>query len=157
MRRSTLERLAGLLLALAAGCATSLAASGRTQRTFFIWEGVTMYLPEGANRDTLRFIRQSSTSGSSVVFDYVLPGALDATGGGLYGAKGTATRVAERGEPWLSGWSKEQTAALVSAQGLVFVSDLGAAEMTARYLIGSDGRPDGRMGDYVRYIHARVP
>src|SRR5262245_4667332 len=57
----------------------------RTQRTFFIWEGVTMYLPEAANVSTLRFIRSGSASGSSVVYDYVLDAMLRPDGGGLYG------------------------------------------------------------------------
>jgi hypothetical protein len=42
-------------------------------------------------------------------------------------------------------------------EGLVVVSDLGPAEQTARYLIGSDGQPDGMMGEYQRIIHLRVP
>jgi methyltransferase (TIGR00027 family) len=71
----------------------------RTQRTFFIWEGVTMYLPEAANQSTLRFIRSGSGSGSSVVYDYVLDGALRPDGGGLYGAKSTAAYVASVGNP----------------------------------------------------------
>ena len=40
------------------------------QRTFFIWEGVTMYLPEAAVRDTLRFVA-SHPPGSGIVFDFV--------------------------------------------------------------------------------------
>jgi hypothetical protein len=37
------------------------------------------------------------------------------------------------------------------------VSDLGPGELTARYLVGSDGHPDGMMGEFQRIIHARVP
>jgi methyltransferase (TIGR00027 family) len=40
------------------------------QRTFFIWEGVTMYLPEEAVRDTLRFAA-THPPGSGIVFDFV--------------------------------------------------------------------------------------
>jgi hypothetical protein len=39
----------------------------------------------------------------------------------------------------------------------VVVSDLGPAELTARYLTGSDGQPDGMMGEFQRIIHVRVP
>src|SRR5262245_53883708 len=42
------------------------------QRTFFIWEGVTMYLPEAGVRDTLRFVA-SHPPGSGIVFDFGLP------------------------------------------------------------------------------------
>ena len=129
----------------------------RTRRTFFIWEGVTMYLPEAANQSTLRFIRSGSASGSSVVYDYVLDGALRPDGGGLYGAKSAAAYVAAVGEPVVTGWSQSQAAAFATREGLVVVSDLGPAELTARYLIGSDGQPDGMIGEYQRIIHLRVP
>jgi O-methyltransferase involved in polyketide biosynthesis len=122
-----------------------------------IWEGVTMYLPEVANRATLRFIRSASPSGSAVVYDYDLDTALKDDGGGLYGAKETLAAVARRGEPHITGWSQAQAAALLAAQGLALVSDLGPAELTARYLIRSDGQPDGRIAEFVRIIHARVP
>jgi len=114
------------------------AGYARTQRTFFIWEGVTMYLPEAANRNTLRFIRSASAPGSSVVYDYVLDTTFRVDGGGLYGAKSEAAAFAAR-------------------EGLALVSDFGPAELTARYLIRSDGLPDGRMGEFLRIIHARVP
>src|SRR5262245_13285818 len=129
----------------------------RTQRTFFIWEGVTMYLPEAANLGTLRFIRSGSASGSSVVYDYVLDAALGPDGGGLYGAKSTAAYVASVGEPLVTGWSQSQAAALAAREGLVVVSDLGPVELTARYLVGSDGEPDGMMSEATRIIHLRVP
>src|SRR5215510_871100 len=129
----------------------------RTQRTFFIWEGVTMYLPEAANLSTLRFIRSGSANGSSVVYDYVLDATLRPDGGGLYGAKTTAAYLASVGEPLLTGWSQSQAAAIATREGLVVVSDIGPAELTSRYLIGSDGQPDGMMGEFPRIIHARVP
>jgi methyltransferase (TIGR00027 family) len=129
----------------------------RTQRTFFIWEGVTMYLPETANLSTLRFIRSGSASGSSAVYDYVIDTALRPDGGGIYGAKTTAAYVASVGEPFVTGWSQRQAAAVATREGLVVASDLGPAELTARYLTGSDGLPDGMMGEFQRIIHVRVP
>ena len=128
-----------------------------TRRTFFIWEGVSMYLPEAANRSTLAFIRSGSAPGSAVVYDYVLDGALRPDGGGLYGAKSAAAYVASVGEPLVTGWSPSQAAAFATRAGLVVVSDLGHVELTARYLIGSDGLPDGMMGEFGRILHARVP
>ena len=129
----------------------------RTQRTLFIWEGLTMYLPEAANLSTLRFIRSRSASGSSVVYDYVLDATLRPDGGGLYGAKSTAAYLASVGEPLLTGWSQRQAADIATREGLMVVSDVGPAELTARYLIGSDGQPDGMMGEFPRIMHVRVP
>jgi O-methyltransferase involved in polyketide biosynthesis len=116
-----------------------------------------MYLPEVANLSTLRFIRSGSASGSSVVYDYVLDATLRPDGGGIYGAKSTAAYLASVGEPLLTGWSQRQASALATREGLVVVSDVGPAELTARYLIGADGQPDGMMVEFPRIMHARVP
>ena len=129
----------------------------RSQRTFFVWEGVTMYLPEAANVSTLRFIRSGSAPGSAAVYDYVLEDALRPDGGGLYGARSTTAAVAAVGEPFVTGWSPSQAAALARREGLVVLSDLDSAELTKRYLINSDGEPDGMMGEFTRIIHVRVP
>ena len=40
------------------------------QKTFFLWEGVTYYLPESAVKDTLHFVRDHSAPGSRIAFDY---------------------------------------------------------------------------------------
>ena len=40
------------------------------QKTFFLWEGVTYYLPESAVKDTLHFVRDHSAAGSRIAFDY---------------------------------------------------------------------------------------
>src|SRR5215813_3615167 len=94
----------------------------RAQRTFFIWEGVTMYLPEAANLSTLRFIRSGSAPGSSAVYDYVLDAALRPDGGGIYGAKSAAAYVASVGEPLVTGWSRSQAAALAVREGFAVES-----------------------------------
>ena len=46
------------------------------QRTFFILEGVTMYLPEDAARGTLRFVG-AHPPGSGIVFDFVYRAMID--------------------------------------------------------------------------------
>lgn len=40
------------------------------EKSYFIWEGCTMYLPEDAVRGTLESIVGSATPGSGIVFDY---------------------------------------------------------------------------------------
>ena len=84
--------------------------------------------PEAANMSTLRY-------------DYLLDGALRPDGGGIYGAKSTAAYVASVGEPFVTGWSQSQAAAFAIRQGLVVVSDLGPAELTARYLTARTASP----------------
>ena len=41
------------------------------QKTFFLWEGVTYYLPESAVKETLHFVRDHSASASRIAFDYL--------------------------------------------------------------------------------------
>jgi methyltransferase (TIGR00027 family) len=48
-------------------------------KTFFIWEGVAMYLDAEAVDNTLSFISHHSSSGSRVVFDYIYTALLDGT------------------------------------------------------------------------------
>jgi len=47
------------------------------EKTFFIWEGVSMYLSERAVRETLRTIAESSARGSSLVMDFAESSMLE--------------------------------------------------------------------------------
>jgi methyltransferase (TIGR00027 family) len=47
------------------------------EKTFFIWEGVSMYLTEDAVRETLRTIGRESRSGSSLVMDFAGRALID--------------------------------------------------------------------------------
>lgn len=42
------------------------------QKTIFLWEGVTEYLPESAVKETLHFVRNHAAPGSRIAFDYTL-------------------------------------------------------------------------------------
>lgn len=127
------------------------------KKTFFILEGVTMYVSEAGNRATLRFIRHHSPPGSMLVYDYVLRRVVEGDYAGLYAARTSAEGVARIGEPFVTGWTPPQAAAFAQENGLTVLEDLGPEEQTRRYLTGSDGRPDGRTTDWQRIIDARVP
>ena len=127
------------------------------QRTFFILEGVTMYVKEAGNVATLRFIRHHSAPGSLVVYDYMLRQVIEGKFDGLYAIGSTAIGVAVLGEPYVTGWTPRGAAAFAKRQGLRVVEDLGPKELTSRYLLGSDGKPDGRMTDGNRILEAKVP
>src|SRR5262245_17305878 len=47
------------------------------EKTFFIWEGVSMYLSEDAVRKTLRTIAETSARGSSLVMDFAESAMLE--------------------------------------------------------------------------------
>ena len=127
------------------------------QKTFFILEGVVMYVNDAGNGATFEFIRNHSASGSGVVYDYILEAVIKNRFDGLYGAATTTVGVASVGEPYISGWTPPQAAAFLKKHRMVLIEDVGNKELTRRYMIGSDGKPDGRVQNWLRLIEARVP
>jgi len=118
----------------------ALQAAGfrKGEKSFFIWEGVSMYLPETSVRETLRMVVSHSTPGSSIVLDY-------ANGIGIEFGKllpnGAGGIPAAWSEPWIYG--------VPGANGSEFFRDLGFdpglplsfshPESFRRYALRSDG------------------
>jgi methyltransferase (TIGR00027 family) len=127
------------------------------QRTFFILEGVLMYVNDAGNSATLGFIRNNSAPGSRVVYDYVLRQVIEGKYGNLHAAGSTAFGVARGGEPFVSGWTPREAGAFAKRHGLQVVEDVNSKTLTRRHLLGSDGKPDGKMIDWHRIIEAKVP
>jgi methyltransferase (TIGR00027 family) len=91
-----------------------------TQKSFFLWEGVTFYLPEAAVKDTLRFVRDHAAAGSRLAFNYTV--ASDSQ------INNPNTRYAKWGEPWLFGFPDEGAAGYVRGEGLTVLSDKKSTE-----------------------------
>jgi methyltransferase (TIGR00027 family) len=98
----------------------------RDVKTFFIWEAVAIYLPEEAVSATLRFVAQNAAPGSAIAFDYSTSTSVDA-------------RFKRYGEPHVSQFPEGRTKEFLAERGLRITLDLGADEMTARYLTRADG------------------
>jgi methyltransferase (TIGR00027 family) len=119
--------------------------------TFFIWEGVTPYIPEQAIRGTLRFVATESAPGSSIVLDgkresfinwvraniaspEKVPQALRST-------LATQKRYVDWGEPWIFGFPDGRERDFFKSLGL----DVGellpqdGPEARRRYLTRRDG------------------
>lgn len=126
------------------------------QRTFFILEGVTMYVVEAGNGATLDFIRKYSAPGSRVVFDYLLRPVIERKFDGYWAADYVSFAVERRGEPYVTGWMPAEAAAFVKKHGLAVVEDVGDRELGKRY-VGSDGKPEGRLLNWQRMMEAKVP
>ena len=101
------------------------------ERSLYIWEGVTMYLPEAAIKDTLRFIRERSAPNSKVVFDYML--ASDPR------LNNPTSRFARWGEPWIFGFRGDSAAGSLKEAGLTIVSDLSMLDLAIKYGQPPDG------------------
>jgi methyltransferase (TIGR00027 family) len=108
------------------------------QKTFYIWEGVCMYLPESSVRKTLQTIASHSTPGSALVLDYANTLGIELGKFTPNGAGGIPTAWAE---PWIFG--------VPGANGAEFFSELGldpgvpvpaySPEMIRRYGTRQDG------------------
>jgi methyltransferase (TIGR00027 family) len=131
-----------------------LAAAGWDPRvpTFFSWLGVTPYLTQEGIATTLRVIA-AAAPGSAVVFDYaVARELLDPARRRVYDA--LAARVAESGEPWLTGFDPAALVRELHGLGFTGVEDVGPDAINARYFAD---RADGlRVGSLSRLMHARV-
>jgi methyltransferase (TIGR00027 family) len=93
-----------------------------SKRTLFIWEGVTMYVPEPGIDATLRSIATNAARGSRIVFDYFTERALR----DRQSALPIAENVAAVGEPFVFGMPGDNAAAFISARGFSVISDLAA-------------------------------
>ena len=102
-----------------------------SKRTLFIWEGVTMYVPEAGIDATLRAVATNAARGSRIVFDYFTERALRDRESVLVPI---AKNVAAVGEPFVFGMPGDNAAAFVSARGFSVVSDFGMAELAQKYL-----------------------
>jgi methyltransferase (TIGR00027 family) len=128
-----------------------LAAAGYdpARKTFFIWEGVTMYLPEAAVEETLRWVA-GQAPGSTIIFDFV--GAMviqfmATTDLSMFPE--AAQKAFERlrrltaGEPWIFGLPDTGEREFLAKLGLELhaLLPIGGEESMKRFLTRSDGTP----------------
>jgi len=121
------------------------------QRTFFILEGVTMYVPEESVRATLRFVG-SHPAGSGIVFDFVSRTMIDWL---TNTEPHTLSRPAQafvarfrnvlKDEPWLFGVPVGQEREFLAECGLVLreAFTIGGDESLKRYVTKADGTQVG--------------
>jgi methyltransferase (TIGR00027 family) len=122
-----------------------------SRRTFFILEGVTMYLPEAAVRATLRFVA-AHPPGSAIVFDYVYRAMIEAIARiDLATVPPAAKAFLERflkltaNEPWVFGLPMDAEREFLGECGLDLREALmiGGEESVKRYLTRADGTQVG--------------
>ena len=118
-----------------------------SRRTFFILEGVTMYVPEEVLRSTFQFVA-AHPPGSVIVFDFVYRAMIDmlerldpATV--PEASKPFVQRFLDliRDEPWVFGLPVDGEREFLAACGLELreVLTVGGPESLARYLTRADG------------------
>jgi methyltransferase (TIGR00027 family) len=108
------------------------------EKTFYIWEGVCMYLPESSVRKTLQAIASHSAPGSALVLDYANEVGIEL---GKLTPNGTGGIPTTWGEPWIFGVPGSNGSEFFPGLGF----DPGAPlsvnhpEMTRRYATRRDG------------------
>lgn len=127
-----------------------------TLKTFFIWEGVSYYISEGAVDRVLQFVTDNCLPGSSLVFDYALQSFIRGDWRAFRGARATKICAAAIGEPLIFGIEDGSTEQFLRERGLKTISDLGPYDLEGRYLLRSDGTLHGHAYDFFRIVHATV-
>jgi methyltransferase (TIGR00027 family) len=108
------------------------------QRTLFVLEGVSSYLPESGMDAMLRFVARNSAPGSALIFDY----ESERVARGDHGdeeLKEAIARLAQWGEPHVFGLPIGNARAFVEQRGLSMVADLGPRELSREYLTRKNG------------------
>ncbi|MFO0563081.1 MAG: SAM-dependent methyltransferase [Polyangiales bacterium] len=104
----------------------------RDQRTFTLWEGVTMYLTREAFGATLDAVRAYSAARSALAFNYVDRALIDRASIATSAVRAVVRAV---GEPFRLGFSPDELRATLSEHGFRVESDRGFEER-ARELLG---------------------
>ncbi len=133
----------------------SSAGYDTSQKSFFIWEGVTMYLPEEAIKETLAFIKNNSGCGSTVAFDYFYKSFVEGKYY-YYGAKELIESVSKTGEPYQFGIEKGKIESFLSENGFDVLSHYTPDEFEKTYLYDNNGEFFGKMYGFACNVYARV-
>jgi methyltransferase (TIGR00027 family) len=113
--------------------------------TFFLWEGVVMYLPVESVKKTLSFIAEAAP-GSSVVFDYIYASSM-ARPRDFIGAQSYYRIVAQRKEPCLFGIDPQDVGPFLQKQGLSVLTHIGPQELATLV-------PPKPLCDFLGIVHA---
>ncbi len=127
----------------------------KNQKNLFIWVGVIYYLLPKTVDDTLRFIRLTSSVGSTVCFDYTAfwPEMLNA-----YGVKQLveSMRTNNPGEPGRFSIERGKIESFLSDRGYKMIDHLTAEEMERKFLTLNDGSLAGHVVGLFCFAHAAV-
>jgi methyltransferase (TIGR00027 family) len=107
------------------------------EKSFFIWEGVTQYLPEAAVRKTFDFLSRART-GSRMVFTYVRRDFIDGTA--LYGSDRLFHEFRVKEQVWQWGLLPEQVVSFLKDYSWKELEQAGSQEYQTLYL-----KPSGRI------------
>ena len=114
----------------------------RRRRTYYICEGVSMYVPEDGMKATLRSIAEASAPGSTLLLEYMNRGGLDVM---IRRPTGMIKNAFDWGEPFVFGVPDGQDHEFFREIGLTLGEALkiGSPESVKRYATRADGTQYG--------------
>jgi methyltransferase (TIGR00027 family) len=110
----------------------------RRRKTYFICEGVSMYVPEEGMKETLRAIATESAPGSTLLLEYMNRGGLELL---MKYPAGMIRNAIEWGEPFVFGVPDGQDRQFFRGVGLELGETLkiGSPESVSRYAMRENG------------------
>ncbi len=104
-----------------------------SEKTLFIWEGVTQYITEEAVNNTLKYISQAAP-GSKMVFTYILKSFID--GKDIHDGVKVMYKYMRKGKHplWLYGMDPVGLPDYLAKYSLSLIEDIGSPEVDDRYM-----------------------
>jgi methyltransferase (TIGR00027 family) len=106
-------------------------------KSFFIWQGVSMYLTDEAVDATLYFVARHARQGSAIVFDYIYREALDGVRKQIEVSNMRRYRFMT-GEGLTFGIPEGAVEAFLKSCGFRQVKDVNAADLKSAYFTGKN-------------------
>jgi methyltransferase (TIGR00027 family) len=124
-----------------------------SQKTLFIWEGVSMYITPEAVDETLSFVITHSGKGSGIIFNYCFQSLVDGTCT-LFGAEKFRKYVMKKKEPILFGIEEGKTESFLKKRGFDHVKDVTGKELQQLYFTSPNN--DRRLPEFGGIVYAAV-
>ena len=121
-----------------------------TAPTLTIWEGVTVYLTEGAIDASLAAITSWSAPGSELVLTYIAKAPAHKPSLAARAVRALVTHV---GEPFKFGWSPDELPAYLAARGFDLHKDLATPDAARKLLPADLAAQVARAESHVAFAH----
>jgi methyltransferase (TIGR00027 family) len=125
------------------------------KKSFYVLEGITMYLDESAVNEDFNFIMESAGTGSEVVFDYIYESVLKEMNL-FYGEEEIYQRVKKSGEEWTFGIAKGEMNNFLKQWGLSLIEHLDSNELEEKYFRDDENNIIGNVNGTHCIVYANI-
>jgi methyltransferase (TIGR00027 family) len=125
------------------------------KKCLFILEGIVMYLDEESVKNTFDIIRECSSKGSLILFDYVYSSILRGENR-FYGEAEIMKKVSGAGEAWTFGIEEGEVETFLKDLGFRLLEHYNAHELEDRYFTPEKGDKEGRINGTHSIVLAEV-